>query len=388
LSCLAAAACATVGVATAATNAAASQAPDNWTQWAFNAQHTGFNPHVTGLGRFAAARLNQVFATRLVTQPDPIVVNGKVYLSGSAPAFAVQAIDAATGAKLWTRTGCIQETPTDPAFAGGSVWVALDDPGFAAVSADGTRIKCIGTTGGFDYTSPPSAARGTVYAGSDGGVVTAVDAVTGHVRWSKDVAPGHSLDSPTVSPDGRFLFVVGDNGFIYKVNATTGQVLWSRFIDTCAGTAASVTATRVYVGGCNLYALSPSTGHLVWHTSRFGPGVTTPTIVGDKVIATAAATFGNSTGAAAFDAATGRRLWFDHGSGATVPLTAADGVVYFNGGYFIAMLNSSNGASISDLFSPDGSTFVGSVVPAEGRVYVCTQSTTGVFTLRAYKPKP
>ncbi|MGN6167796.1 MAG: hypothetical protein ACTHQQ_06445 [Solirubrobacteraceae bacterium] len=63
MACLVAAVCATLGVATAAANTTASQVRADWTQWAFNAQHTGYNPHVTGLGRSAAAGLNPAFAT-------------------------------------------------------------------------------------------------------------------------------------------------------------------------------------------------------------------------------------------------------------------------------------------------------------------------------------
>ncbi len=380
-----------LGVATAAANAAALQVPTDWTQWAFNAQHTGYNSHERALGRAAVAELKPVFSTRLVTEPDPIVVNGNVYLSNSISQY-VQAVDAATGSELWTRTCGTGESSSDPAFAGGSVWVALDDPGFAAVGASGTRLKCVDqAVEGIFFSSPPSAARGTVYAGSEGGVVTAVNAVTGHIRWSVDVAPENvfpSLASPTVSSGGRFVFVVGDNGVVYKLQASTGRVLWSRFIDTCASSAVSVTASLVYVGGCNLYALSPSTGRVVWRTSGFGPDVTTPTIVGDEVIATAVGGGGASSGAAAFNATTGRRLWFDGGPGATVPLTAADGVVYVNEGSAVEMLNSSNGALINTLFSPSGSPFTGSVVLAAGRVYVCTVATsTLVATLRAYQPK-
>ena len=384
-------AAAVLALGAGAPNAAASRAPDNWTQWAFNAQHTGYNPHVTGLGRSAVRTLKRVFATALVPYPDPIVVNGKVYLSNSGP---VQAINAATGATLWTRSGCIGAQATDPAFAGGSVWVALDDPGFAAVSPGGTRIKCIQQEAkGIFFFTPPSAARGTVYAGSEDGVVTAVDAVTGHVRWSKEVAPktAPALDSPTVSPNGRFVFVVGDDGVLYKLNAGTGRVVWSRFIDKCLGllahNAVSMTASLVYVGGCNLYALSPATGHVVWRTSRIGPDVTTPTIVGNEVIATTVGAGGVHSGVAAFNATTGRRLWFDLGPGATVPLTAADGVVYVNQGSDVELLNTSNGKLITTLLPPSGSTFSGSVVLAEGRIYVCTVDTsTGAATLRAYRP--
>jgi outer membrane protein assembly factor BamB len=149
-----------------------------------------------------------------------------------------------------------------------------------------------------------------------------------------------------------------------------------------------VTASLVYVGGCNLYALSPSTGRVVWRTSRFGPEVTTPTIVGDKVIAaTVTGTFGAYTGAAAFNATTGRLLWRNGDERATVPLTAADGVVYVDEGSDVDTLDSSNGTFIKTLFPPSGSTFSGSVVPAEGRVYVCiVASSTGVATLAAYQP--
>jgi outer membrane protein assembly factor BamB len=375
-----------LGLVTAATNAAAAPVFANWTQWAFNAQHTGYNPQA-GLDRLTVASLTQVFATSRVF-PDPIVVNGKVY-AANRNTYKVQAVDASTGAKLWSRGACIGGTPTDPAFAGGSVWVALDDPGLAAVSASGTSVKCVNVSA-FDYLTPPSAARGIVYDGSEGGVVSAVNAVTGQVLWDTEVAPKQrpALESPTVSHDGSSLFVVGDNGFLYKLKASTGQVLWSRFIDTCAGTPASVTNSLVYVGGCNLYALSPATGQVVWRTSRFGPNVATPTIAGGMVIADTVGTSGNSTGAAAFNATTGHRVWFDPGFRATAPLTASDGVVFLNGGYFIAILNSSTGATITDLFSPGASNYAGSVVPAEGRLYVCTvEPSTGVPTLLAYQPK-
>ena len=86
-------------------------------------------------------------------------------------------------------------------------------------------------------------------------------------------------------------------------------------------------------------------------------------------------------------ATTGHRLWFDAGFQATEPLTASDGLVFLNGGYFIAILNSSTGATITDLFSPGGSNFTGSVVPAEGRLYVCTLNpSTFARTLVAYQP--
>ncbi len=386
------------GGAVAAANAAASQVTADWTQWAFNARHTGYNSHETALNTSAVATLKPVFATSLVTQPDPIVVNGKVYLSNNISGF-VQAVDATTGAKLWTRGACVPgEETSDPAFAGGSVWVGLADPGLAGVGAGGTGVKCVQK--GDLYPTPPSAAGGTVYAGGQDGVATAVDAVTGQVRWIQQVAPAPAavlLYSPAVSPDGRFLFIGSANGTVYKLNAGTGRVLWSRFIDTCASSAVSVTASLVYVGGCNLYALSPSTGRVVWRTSRFGPEVTTPTIVGDKVIAaTATGTFGAYTGAAAFNATTGRLLWRNGDERATVnpfpgggpvPLTAADGVVYVDEGSDVDALDSSNGTFIKTLFPPSGSSFSGSVVPAEGRVYVCiVASSTGVATLAAYQP--
>lgn len=392
LACLVAAVCGTtLGGAIVAANAAASRVPANWAQWAFNAQHTGYNSHATGLDKSAVAGLKPVFSTSLVTQPDPIVVNGTVYLSNNFSGY-VQAVDATTGAKLWRRGACgTGEETSDPAFAGGSVWVGLADPGLAAVGPGGTRVKCVNK--GDLYPTPLSAAGGTVYAGGENGVATAVDAVTGQVRWIKQVAQApaaNSLFSPAVSPDGRFLFIGSANGTVYKLDARTGRVLWSRFIDTCASSGVSVTASLVYVGGCHLYALSPSTGRVVWRTSRFGPNVTTPTIVGDKVIAaTVTGTFGAYTGAAAFNATTGRLLWRNGDELAMVPLTAADGVVYVDDGSDVDTLDSSNGAFIKTLFPPPGSTFSGSVVPADGRVYACTvNGSTGVATLTAYQPQP
>lgn len=386
--CLAVACAAALGVTTARANGAAPEAGADWPQWAFNAQHTGYNPRVTGLGTSAVASLKPVFATSLVTEPDPIVVHGKVYLSDSGGGY-VQAIDAATGARLWRRGPCgTGEESSDPAYADGSIWIGLDDPGLGAVGTGGNPVKCI--QNGDLYITPPSTARGTIYAGGQDGVATALDAATGKIRWIKTVAPpkaANSLESPAVSPDGRFLFLGSGSGIVYKLNASTGRIVWSRFIDTCASSAVAVTASLVYVGGCNLYALSASTGRVVWRTSHFGPEVSTPAIVGDKVIAATIGGSGAYTGAAAFDATTGRSLWFFRDATANAPVTVADGVVYVDEGPVVDMLDSVNGTFIGELFAPAGSAFNGSVVPAEGRVYVCTiASRTGVATLRAYRP--
>jgi outer membrane protein assembly factor BamB len=94
---------------------------------------------------------------------------------------------------------------------------------------------------------------------------------------------------------------------------------------------------------------------------------------------------------AAFNATRGRRLWFAGTLSATVPVTAADGVVYVNEGSDVAMLDSSNGTIINisnELTPPSGSTFSGSVVRADRRLYICSVATsTGVATLRAYQPE-
>jgi outer membrane protein assembly factor BamB len=371
-------------VGTARAASAASFAT-NWTQWGFNAQHTGYNPSETVLTRANVGHLVTAFITPL--DPgysydglggDPILAGGVVYLSASQDGI-VEGINGATGAVTMDVAACGAST-TDPAFASGKIWVGLDDPGVARISTSGATVSCINFNGSLCcMVEPPSAGNGTVYATDDSGTLYAINAMTGTLRWSRCC---NYYSSASLSADGSELFVSGGpgGGYVYALKAATGAVIWSHFLDTCGESSIAVSGSMLYVGGCNLYGLAAATGTIKWHSTKLGPDVMTPAVAGGLVIASAPMG-ANYQGIAAFDSTTGKRIWFDNVDVADPP-TIANGVVYLDAedGLSLIMLNSSTGAQLGSLAPPSGS-YVGAAIPVDGHVYVNTGS-----ALIAYKP--
>jgi outer membrane protein assembly factor BamB len=146
----------------------------------------------------------------------PIVVDGTVYLgSGSGTVYA---LDLATGEQRWA------SEPTG--FNIGPFGVAVDDErvytldganGVAALDIDdGARLWSADVTAtpttGIDIqpivvddlvivSSVPVSTSG-IYTGGDRGVVTALDAATGDVRWTFDTVDGDLWGNPEVNSGG------------------------------------------------------------------------------------------------------------------------------------------------------------------------------------------
>lgn len=362
----------------------------NWNQVGFNAQHTGDNSSETALTRSNVRHLTHAFVTKITTGPDPIVVNGVVYLAASGDG-SVQALDAATGTLDWTMDACnTGEQTTAPAFAGGNVWVGLDDPGTAAINRAGTSVACLQSD---LYVSAPSTAGGIIYAGGVDGVVVAINAVTRQTLWQRCIhcAPsgGPSLATPAVSTDGKWLFIgSSQTGDVYKLNAQTGALVWTRYVDSCGESAVTVSGSSLFVSGCSVYSLSAATGATLWHSTKIGPTISSPAIAKGLVFVTA---LGNYSGTFALDAFTGKTVWSEPDFlGQLYPPTVANGVVYvdFPEISSLVMYNSSTGAQVGSVGSALGREFTGSATVVNGRIYICSFNfeTGSAYRLEAYQP--
>ena len=362
----------------------------NWKQSAYNAQHTGFNPSETTLTRSNVSLLVQAFSAPMQNMgPAPIVVNGIAYVSASG-SNNVEAVNATTGAPVWTNLA--NAASSAPAYAMGRVWVGVDDPGLAAFDAKTGSPFATGNLTDFFDVSPPSAAGSFVYAGGDSGELAAVNASTGSVFWHRLLGPlsgcplctGPTLQTPAVSPDGTTLYVGTAAGDVFKINASNGATVWKHHLDSCGESAVTVSSsgTMLYVGGCNLYALSASTGSVIWQTTKFGIQVSGPALANGLVFASSQGFF---AGIGAFNASTGKRVWgFPVPAASSVSVTVANGVVYFvDSGGDLWMLNSSTGASLATYFD----NYQGPPIEVNGMVYVMSVDTsTGATNLVALKP--
>ena len=106
----------------------------------------------------------------------------------------------------------------------------------------------------------PAAVDGIVYMGFPDGRVTALDAATGTVIWSRalpgepDFGGVHS--SPAVS--GDTVYVGSNNGFFYALDRASGAVRWEREIGAWVGAGPAISGNAIVFGAWdgNLYAFA------------------------------------------------------------------------------------------------------------------------------------
>jgi outer membrane protein assembly factor BamB len=132
------------------------------------------------------------------------------------------ALDAATGAKIWSyKTG--DQVCATPTVEGGIVYVVSFDQNMYALDAKtGTKIWSfkIGIT---DPNSSPAISNGIVYVGGDTNV-HALNAKTGAKVWSFTTS-GRVLGSPAIS--GGVVYIGSMDSTFYALNAATGAQIWS-----------------------------------------------------------------------------------------------------------------------------------------------------------------
>ncbi len=135
----------------------------------------------------------------------------------------------------------------------------------------------------------PVAAGGVAFVGGADGVVRALDAATGKLRWT--AYAGGSVRFPPTIVDGRAL-VGSDDGWVYALEAATGRLLWrfraapverkipvyGSLISTwpVAGGVLVEKGTAYFAAGINdydgthLYAVDVATGKIRWQNNTAG----------------------------------------------------------------------------------------------------------------------
>jgi outer membrane protein assembly factor BamB len=219
---------------------------------------------------------------------------------------------------------------TGPGFSqyGGSAAHTGVAPGAPAASSAGGLhpVWSVPVSGGADGSGPepsPVVADATVYAGSPGGVLYALDRTTGAVRWSITLHAGASLSTPAVARGTVYVGVGAPVDDLTAVSAATGAVRWSRHTDASGWVdAPTVAAGRVFVGtglpgqaqAGSEYAYTTAGGRLWRHRIARAGGALSPAVAGGVAYAAAPGDFASVPSTqpgrlVAFAAATGHRLW-------------------------------------------------------------------------------
>lgn len=250
---------------------------------------------------------------------NPIVENGTVYLQDLE--CDVYALRLSTGALEWEhKVGQAERSgpgPNGVAVVGTVVYGLAPSSAFALDARTGRRRwvdRKLLTKGEGTFGIQPQVATGTVYlasqygSGPGGGVLMALDATTGAVRWKFDTSTGYTRgvralglgaggawETPLVGPDGSVTYGIGNpyqravdalhhparqlyTDSDVNLTAATGKLRWyyqgvpNDFLDWDMQTspiAASADGVPVVIGSGKMgyvYEMDASTGRLLWKT--------------------------------------------------------------------------------------------------------------------------
>lgn len=296
----------------------------DWPSYGLNFSENRFSP-LTGITTENAAQLGLAWSydlgSRRGVQATPVVVGGVMYVTASWS--VVHAIDARTGARLWSfdpevpreygARGCCDVVNRGVAVHRGKVYVAsYDGRLFALDAATGARVwerdTITDRARPYTVTGAPRVFADTVIIGNGGaeygvrGYLTGYDAETGGQKWRWFAVPGNPADPPedasmaralrTWDPAGRW-WEAGGGGTMWD-SMTYDPELGLMYVGTGNGSPWNRNL-RSPAGGDNLYlhsivALRPETGEFVWHYQSV-PGetwdytATQPMILADLTIA-------------------------------------------------------------------------------------------------------
>ncbi|HEU4348017.1 MAG TPA: PQQ-binding-like beta-propeller repeat protein [Actinoplanes sp.] len=369
--------------AAASSGAAATPAPPSGRTTAVTYQvgpshdgHSGDSSLVTPLGQRWSRNLGGPVSY-------PLIAGGKVFVTstrtpGGAYGTTLWALNGRTGATVWSRSIPGTYYWSAAAYDGGRVFVVNFDGVLRAFDgATGVLAWSVQLRGQHAFSSPPTAAGGTVYVGGagSGGTLYAVRESDGAVLWTQPVANGdHS--SPAVS--GTAVFVSYACGLVYGFDRATGARLW--FNDgPCEGAGG---ATPVLSGG-RVYARDFQGNEII----NAGTGRTIGTFRADPAPAFAGTTGLFLSGGVLRAANGSSTLWTFSGDGglqtapivvgSTVYVGSSTGKVYglsLAGGAVVWSTNVGSAVSAPDEFSvaePLAGLGAGQgllVVPAENRL--------------------
>jgi len=303
----------------------------------------GYDAERNRVGPFALKppfRRIWTFKARQLVEYPPVVAYGRLYFTNNSGVMF--AVNAKTGKRAWKLPigRCVAASP---AVADHTVYqVFLNRPPCNS-EATPARLEgeVIAFAAGFGWIrwrtkigpteSSPLVADGRVFVGDWRGLVYALDARTGNVRWTFQ---GKGRIKGAVAKSGNRLYVGTYDGYLYALRATTGKVLWrTRSQDRLGGrgqfySTPTVAYGRVYIGSTDgkVYSYGAASGKLRWSKRTGGYVYGSPAVWRQTVYVGS-----YSDRFYALDAATGDIRWrFDAEDNISGSATVLNGVVYFS----------------------------------------------------------
>jgi eukaryotic-like serine/threonine-protein kinase len=217
---------------------------------------------------------------------SPTVADGKVVTAGFTT--GLYCFDAVTGQFLWTfPTGIVRD---NPAIVNGTLYIGSE--GYQLVAIDmNTGLKKWAINSYWDNNNQlihgvgnsPTVANGVVYTG---GNLTAYDIATGNVLWKYNVSP-----SAVVRPvyENGVLFGTSPGDLVFAVNSN-GTLKWKignfGSIQPAVELASATVANQILFTGCgmnnSLKAINTANGQIIWNYQGTQPFTSGPCVVDGK----------------------------------------------------------------------------------------------------------
>lgn len=170
---------------------------------------------------------------RRTIQSSPVVADGRVFV-GARDGF-LYALDAASGARVWTFDHEISWVNSSAAIAEGVLYVGTSDGQFVqAVDAGTGEERWRVPTRGVVWTSPV-VADGMLYVAEGAGRIRGLDPASGEEQWAAWV--GDRVHGSPVPDDGA-LIVGSLDGAVHALGEGTGPLVRAVFRDSALAVAA------------------------------------------------------------------------------------------------------------------------------------------------------
>jgi len=183
---------------------------------------TGNDPSKTHTTLWALSK-----ETGLTVFSVPLNATGHITLSGvgqrllSVSDGTVAALDASTGAELWSRT--MATVSAEPIIASDKIILGTNDKLILVISTGTGEINSQIKTK-YIPTAVASSDSETIIIGDDRGNLSSVDAVSGNANWK--LRQGARISE--INMNNGDLLVASYDNFVYSIDAGSGKVVWKK----------------------------------------------------------------------------------------------------------------------------------------------------------------
>ena len=237
---------------------------------------------------------------------SPIIADGVLYMGTENNRF--YALNASTGSQIWyIDVGAPMDSSAavkDDVVYFGVTWNGHNGYVNALNATDGKIIWQFPTDSGIE--SSPTIDNGVVYIGSYQGYVYALNASNGALKWAY-LTGAEVYCSPSIVDST--LYVSSLDGYVYALNTENGSLIWSSHIGNKVYSSPAVVNSVVYVCTDSGYAcaLRAKDGGVIWQ-AFIGSGNDHEDA--SPAVANGIVYFGARNGFYAFNATTGKQIWF------------------------------------------------------------------------------